>query len=159
MASLTVKTISGRRYYYARECQRVDGKPKIVWQKYLGRLEDIVAAMSGPTRGAPEPVEALVAEFGASAALGGLASKLGLVGIIDAECGKRRQGLSVGEYLVLAAINRCVCPKSKAAFADWHASTVLRRLVPAPAGAIRANLTRCGPRERQLLTPPPAAVT
>ena len=29
MASLTAKRIKGRTYYYLRECQRVDGKPKI----------------------------------------------------------------------------------------------------------------------------------
>jgi len=31
MPSLTKKIIRGRAYYYARECKRVDGKPKIVW--------------------------------------------------------------------------------------------------------------------------------
>ena len=50
MASITKKIIRGRPYYYARECKRVDGKPKVVWQKYLGRAEDIIAAVtrSGP---------------------------------------------------------------------------------------------------------------
>ena len=43
--SLQKKTIRGHPYWYARECQRVDGKPQIVWQKYLGRAEDIAAAM------------------------------------------------------------------------------------------------------------------
>jgi hypothetical protein len=42
MPSLTKKIIKGKPYYYARECRRVDGKPKIVWQKYLGRAEDII---------------------------------------------------------------------------------------------------------------------
>ncbi|MCD5417525.1 hypothetical protein LR021_04105 [Candidatus Bipolaricaulota bacterium] len=46
MASLTKKKINGRTYYYARECKRINGKPKIVWQKYLGRLEDIVTAVT-----------------------------------------------------------------------------------------------------------------
>ena len=45
MASLTRKMVRGRAYYYVRECRRLNGKPKIVWQKYLGRLEDIVAAV------------------------------------------------------------------------------------------------------------------
>lgn len=43
MASLTAKTVKGRTYYYARECKRVDGKPRIVWQQYLGRADDIIA--------------------------------------------------------------------------------------------------------------------
>jgi hypothetical protein len=46
MASLLKKTIRGKTYYYARECRRVDGKPKIVWQKYLGRADDIIAALT-----------------------------------------------------------------------------------------------------------------
>src|SRR4051794_21854093 len=49
MASLFKKTIRGKTYYYARECRRVDGKPKIVWQKYLGRADNIIAALTQPT--------------------------------------------------------------------------------------------------------------
>ena len=48
MASIIKKTIRGRPYYYARESKRVDGKPKIVWQKYLGRADDIIAALTAP---------------------------------------------------------------------------------------------------------------
>jgi len=45
MASLTRKKISGQTYYYARESRRINGKPKIVWQKYLGKIEDIIKAV------------------------------------------------------------------------------------------------------------------
>jgi len=38
MPSLTPKQIGGHTYYYARYCQRVDGKPKIVRQVYLGKI-------------------------------------------------------------------------------------------------------------------------
>ena len=51
MASITKKMVHGHPYYYARECKRVGGKPKIVWQKYLGRLEDIVAAVDEQKKG------------------------------------------------------------------------------------------------------------
>src|ERR1035437_5344565 len=44
MPSLTPKVIDGNTYYYARYCQRVGGKPKIVRQVYLGKIEDLVAA-------------------------------------------------------------------------------------------------------------------
>lgn len=66
MASLHKKIINGRPYYYARECRRVNGKPKIVWQKYLGRVDDIVARCSSeaPSPDA-KPTEALVRDFGA----------------------------------------------------------------------------------------------
>ena len=44
MPSLTPKIIGGHTYYYARYCQRVDGKPEIVRQVYLGKIDDLVAA-------------------------------------------------------------------------------------------------------------------
>ena len=42
MVSLKKKTIKGHIYWYAVEMARVDGKPKQVWQKYLGTAEKIV---------------------------------------------------------------------------------------------------------------------
>ena len=42
MASLTEKIIRGIPYYYLRECKRVDGKPKIVWQQYIGNRAELV---------------------------------------------------------------------------------------------------------------------
>ncbi len=65
MASITAKKIKGHTYYYARVCKRVDGKPKIVWQKYLGKAEDIIARSEGVV---PEPKEVILSEFGAVAA-------------------------------------------------------------------------------------------
>ena len=81
MVSISKKTVRGKTYYYARECRRVDGKPKIVWQKYLGKAEDIVAALSQPQAASPQA--ALVTEFGALAALFDLAQRLRLVEHID----------------------------------------------------------------------------
>ena len=85
MASLIKKIIRGRPYYYARQCKRVDGKPKIVWQKYLGRPQDIIEAVTGPAApGAPaQPKEADVSDFGAVAALYDLATRLRIVEFID----------------------------------------------------------------------------
>ena len=47
MAYLTKKKIKGITYYYAEESERVDGKPKRKWQKYLGSLTKIIAAVDG----------------------------------------------------------------------------------------------------------------
>ncbi|MBW2262766.1 MAG: IS1634 family transposase [Deltaproteobacteria bacterium] len=132
MASLTRKKIRGHTYYYARECKRVDGKPKIVWQKYLGKLEDIIAAVSNKqeARSVPHPLtEGLVTELGAVAAMYDLASRLDLVGTIDRHVPKRGKGPSVGTYLLVATINRCIDPRSKAGVGDWFDGTVLRRLL------------------------------
>ena len=45
MASLTHKMINGRKYYYARECKRVNGKPKIVRTVYLGTVERMIQSI------------------------------------------------------------------------------------------------------------------
>jgi transposase len=54
-----------------------------------------------------------------------------LVELIDAQIPKRDQGLSTGQYLLLAALNRAAHPSSKAQLANWYHHTVLPRLLPA----------------------------
>jgi transposase len=132
MASITKKMVRGHPYYYVRECKRVGGKPKIVWQKYLGRLEDVVAAVDARRHGRPIPqteCESVVTEFGAAAALYDLSGRLDLAGIIDRHVPKRGSGASVGTYLVAATLNRCLAPCSKARLGEWFEATVLRRLL------------------------------
>ena len=132
MASITKKVIRGKPYYYARECKRVDGKPKIVWQQYLGKAEDIIAAVSERPSGEPviaQPVEATVTDFGAVVALYDLAERLGLVDTIDRHVSKKGSGPTVGTYLLVATLNRCVAPTSKASIGKWFQGTALRRLV------------------------------
>ncbi len=127
--SLLKKRIRGRPYWYARECQRVNGKPTIVWQQYLGKAEDIAAALGAPAQ-PPAPREVVLGDFAAPAALYALAQQLNLIATIDRHAGKRAQGVGVGTYLTLAALNRCLAPTSKAGLAEWYAGTVLRRLLP-----------------------------
>ena len=130
MASIAKKKIGRGLYYYARECKRINGKPKVVWQKYLGRVEDILSAVAGPREAQPVQGEALVTEFGAVAALYDLSVRLRIAATIDRLVPKRGDGPSVGTYLQVASINRCVAPCSKARIGDWFEGTALRRLVP-----------------------------
>jgi transposase len=131
MPSLTPKQIRGHTYYYARYCQRVDGKPKIVRQVYLGRIDDMVTAAEQAHQ-LPQPRETEVAACADVAALFDIASRLDLVPLLDSILPtKRHQGLSPGQYLLLAAINRAICPTSKLQFADWYRQTILTRLLPA----------------------------
>lgn len=125
MPSLTKKLIRGRPYYYLRECQRVDGKPKIIWQQYLGSPAELVRRLQG---GGPQ--KAVIREFGASAACLKMAQQLDVVGIIDQAVRKRStQGVSVGLYALIAVLNRCVAPCSKSRLGAWYEQTVLPRLL------------------------------
>jgi transposase len=136
--NLHKKKVRGHIYWYARECQRIEGKPKIVWQKYLGRAEDIANSMGAPSK-PPSPREVVLADFAAPAALYDLIQRLDLIATIDRHAGKRAQGVSVGAYIALAALNRCISPTSKAGMADWYDSTVLRRLLPVPLNLLTSQ--------------------
>lgn len=128
--SIGKKKIKGQYYYFARESKRIDGKPRIVFQKYLGKAQRIISAVE-QLNTHPIVSELTISEFGAVAALYDIASRLDIIRIINKYIPKREQGLSVGHYMLIAAINRCVCPKSKAKIGDWFATTPLRRLTPA----------------------------
>lgn len=135
MPSLTKKIIRGRPYYYLRECKRVEGKPKIVWQQYLGSPADLVRRLAGPT-----PHRAVVREFAASAACVDIARQLDVAGIIDHHVPKRDgRGPSVGQYLLIAALNRCLAPRSKARLGAWYEQTVLPRLLGVRASQLSSQ--------------------
>lgn len=129
-------TIQGRRrgkrtYYYVVESRRVNGKPRPIILKYLGSAETLLARLEEAERKGT-PARADVVEFGAVAALWDLASRLDLVSLIDRHVPKRMQGATVGQYLTLAAMNRCIATTSKAQFGEWYKRTILPRLCPVP---------------------------
>lgn len=126
MAYLITKTIRGHKYYYLARSQRVDGIPRIVWQKYIGTANDVAQRLQTPHS---HIKEVDVFEFGACAALWKITQKLGLIDIIDRYAGKRDQGISVGTYMAVAAINRCVAPTSKRSISHWYRRCALRRLL------------------------------
>jgi transposase len=137
MASLYKKVISGRPYWYLREMGWVDGKPKMVSERYLGTAADIEALLDAREAGLlPERTRHLA--FGDVAAAWGMLAELGVAGIIDAVAGARRSdaGASAGTYLVLAALNRLAAPCSKRAFADWWKTTAADRFTKIPAVAL-----------------------
>ncbi|WP_028278493.1 hypothetical protein, partial [Arthrobacter sp. H5] len=47
MTSIVGKKQDGKTYYYAVESARVDGKPRIVSQQYLGSAEEVMAKIAG----------------------------------------------------------------------------------------------------------------
>ena len=137
MASLYPKKIGGRTYWYLREMARVDGRPKMVSERYLGSAADIAAAVAGAEQ-AMLPERSRHQAFGAVAAAWGILTDLGVPGLIDEVIGPRRRDVSVpaGTYLALAALNRIVEPCSKRGFARWWATTAADRFLKIPAAAL-----------------------
>jgi transposase len=137
MASLYPKKISGKTYWYLREMARVDGRPKMVSERYLGTAAEIAAAMEA-SQAALLPERTRHLAFGDVAAAWGVLQDLGVAAIIDEVTGARPAGLplSAGTYLALAALNRLVAPCSKLAFSDWWKTTAADRFAKIPASAL-----------------------
>jgi transposase len=128
MPSIVGKRQGGQTYYYLVESARVDGKPRIVSQQYLGSTAEVVEKLSGGSAG--RPVRSQHRRFGDLAAVWSILEDLDVVGVIDALVPRRADAAaSVGTYLALAAANRMVDPCSKLGFADWWASTAGPRWV------------------------------
>lgn len=135
VASIVGKRISGKTYYYLVESARVDGKPRIVSQQYLGSAEEIAATLAGAQRGGG--IRTQHKGFGDVAAVWGVLQRLDVAGIIDAVVPRYpNAAASVGTYLALATANRVVAPCSKLAFADWWATTAGPRWLRLPDGAL-----------------------
>ena len=136
MASIVGKKRGKATYYYLVESARVDGKPRIVSQEYLGTADELAAAMRGGGLGLPDRTRHK--DFGAVAAAWGMLQDLGVAGVIDQVTGPAPAGqpLPTGTYLALAALNRLVAPCSKAAFADWWKTTAGDRFTKIPATAL-----------------------
>ncbi len=126
MGSIIKKKIKNKPYYYYVESKRIDGKPKLVNQKYLGSAEKLLSMVLNADKPLQERVlYADVSEFGAVTLLYDLASRLGVIEIIDELIPKRKQGASVGMYILTAAINRAIAPSSTNGLPEWYATTVL----------------------------------
>jgi hypothetical protein len=124
MTSIIKKKIRGRYYYYAVESKRVDGKPRIVWQKYLGKVNDIVMAMTGLDK-LPVPQSSRIYDFGAEAALLAISRRLDVAGIVNKHLAWQGEGLSAGESMLLHTIYSTVSPGIK--LSQWFDRTMLRR--------------------------------
>lgn len=123
MERLEKKKISGRNYYYYSKWEWVDGKCRRVWQKYLGTLENIAKAVDG----GPAPHCAEIFQWGLPIALWKESCIVDVVKETDKLCPKRKQGMSVGEYIAIAAMNRAIKPNSKRSMWDWFSQTALVR--------------------------------
>src|SRR5665648_1154934 len=116
---------------------RVDGKPKMVSERYLGSAADIEALLDArEVEVAPAHTRHL--GFGDVAAVWAMLERLDVITVIDAVVGTRRTdaGPSVGSYLALAALNRVVAPTSRLQFEHWWKTTAADRFTRIPASAL-----------------------
>lgn len=126
MERLEAKKINGKTYYYYSKWGWVDGKCRRLWQKYLGTPTGILKAIEG----GDSPSCADVFEWGLSTALWRECRAIAFQEEVDRVCPKRNQGLSVGDYLTIAAINRAICPNSKRSMWEWFSESTLLRAFP-----------------------------
>ncbi|MBV9024130.1 MAG: IS1634 family transposase [Streptomycetaceae bacterium] len=135
MPSIISKRRGARTYYYLVESARVDGKPRIVSQQYLGSGEEVAAKLAGQSMGAP--VRSQHKEFGALAAAWSVLERLGVASVVDQVVPRRADTVAtIGTYIALATANRVVAPCSKAAFTRWWESTAGSRFTKVPATAV-----------------------
>jgi transposase len=122
MAYITHKKINDKTYYYAEQRVWKDGKSKRAWQKYLGTIEKIIESVDGKNI---EPDHAILFELGGLAAYLNIAEEIGLVNTIDSMLPKRKQSLTIGQYMLIAAINRGLGAVSKRSIWNWFQNTIL----------------------------------
>ena len=121
MVHLVKKKIKGKIYLYLQETARINGKSKRIWQKYLGP-EDKFKEFTKFHLESESTID--TKDFGLPKALLQIAEELQLIQIIDHCASKRNQGLSLGHYVLFAALNRCLKPQSKSQIQDWFLNSV-----------------------------------
>ena len=128
MSSLYPKKVNGKTYWYLRTMARVDGKPKMVSERYLGSAADVAAAFdAGATAVMPQRTRHLA--FGDIAAVWAMCKRLNVIEVIDEITGGSVAGApcSVGTYLAIAVCNRITAPCSKARITQWWAQSAADR--------------------------------
>ena len=126
MASLIKKKKANTTYYYVVESARVEGKPRIVHQTYLGTAERVARLVQDAS--APVPLSATTVEFGLPGALWLAAEKSGVFALLQSLWPKPRSGPSPAHYLLLAAIHRVCQPGPKTEVARWYRDSILSSL-------------------------------
>ena len=127
MASIQAKVSRGQKYYYIVESKRVNGKPRPVVLEYLGKPDALLKRLRGQGT-----INIRSFSHGHVMALLDVAQQLKIVEAIDRHVpiNKKgrlpyRDGLSVGQSLLLAAVGRACHPTSKRGWARWALSTSL----------------------------------
>lgn len=129
MAHFHIKKKNGRPYLYVREIARVEGKPKVVSQVYIGSPQKVAALSSSCGEG---PIKLKVEEFGGLWLANEIDRDVDLAAIVDSviERGQREDGPSLGEYFLYCVLNRMCDAVSKNKLASWYENTAINSIRP-----------------------------
>ncbi len=117
MPFLVWKTIGGKKRLVMRWNKRIDGKPKITREVYIGDMENLARMIQNPM----ENVDAYSLDFGMTAGILMTEKEIGLKTVIDNEMGHHASGLSPGDYALIFIMNRLSDPRSKSGIHEWMA--------------------------------------
>jgi transposase len=141
MVGLTKRRIKGQLYWYATKSARINGKPRVVWQKYLGTAEKITNCIIRSREEAGVNIKSM--PLGLITALASVNDDLGFTEIVDKHTDKKEtDGLSVGQYLLLQLMGRAEGKLSRKAVAEWFPSSMARLLMSTPHKMNAENLLR-----------------
>jgi len=130
------KSKNGKKtYYYYRYSYRVKINPDNIGKKnknsggskvvtiniYLGTAETILQKCENPEK----PHKVIVKEHGLVSALYKIVKEIGLIEIINSVCDEKIKGISIGEFIFIAAANRVGNHNSKATIGEWFEKTIL----------------------------------
>ena len=127
MASLQAIRTKGHTYWRIVESRRVNGKPRPVPVLYLGTADALLERLLS---GGSAALRIQSFEHGSVAVLQAAADRLQVAAMIDRHLPGYAKGLTLGQSLVLAAVNRACHPCSKRAWHDWAAQTSLAQFYP-----------------------------
>jgi transposase len=124
MPSLKKKIIKGHIYWYAVEMARINGKPKQVWQIYLGTAEKIIEMMKGSEDNPYARFKSF--QYGKIAAMLQISEELKFIEIVNKYTDKKLMaGLTVGEYLLLDIIGKSSSISSENGLEEWFKNSAL----------------------------------
>lgn len=110
----------GKRVYYRLvESGRVNGQPRIIWQKYLGTAERIKEFYEGKGTLLPSKV------FGSVAAMLSIADELQFKEIISTIVPDLNYKLKIWQHIVMQSICRFHEPASKNKSIEWYDGSIL----------------------------------
>jgi transposase len=129
MAHFHIKKKKGRPYLYVREIARVDGKPKVVSQVYIGSPAKVLAFATGQEQ---ESIHLKVEEFGALWLAQQINQDIDLCSIVDTVIppADREKGPTIGEYFLYCTWNRMVEAVSKNKLTKWYKRTAIQYIRP-----------------------------